>query len=343
MIINSSRKIKGERRPTLSFRRLLSLLGFLLLSFSLQAAEETLPAVFQKTTPASLQDLRAVERQIKAIIPRLSRAVVAVQIGGASGSGVVVSEDGMVLTAAHVCGETNRDVRFTFPDGSTARGKTLGMNHEIDAGMMKITNHGLWPHVEMGDLSHAGVGDWVLSLGHPGGFDPDRPLVIRLGRILLLRADALQTDCPISAGDSGGPLFDMRGKVIGIHSRISDSTAENFHVPITTFHDTWDRLAKSESWGDDKPPPRPWFGVRGVDHPKGCELVSVEEEGPAFKSGLKVGDIVRKINSQKIEDYSGLKHLVGGTKPGDALKVDLLRDEKEMTLTVKVEARPRRR
>src|SRR5947207_1690281 len=95
------------------------LLLFLLLGLVSLPGSPTddLAAVFRKTTPASVEDLKAIERQVKAILPRLSRAVVAVQIGNASGSGVVISEDGLVLTAAHVCGATNREVRFTFPDG----------------------------------------------------------------------------------------------------------------------------------------------------------------------------------------------------------------------------------
>ena len=152
----------------------------------------------------------------------------------------------------------------------------------------------------------------------------------------------LQTDCPISAGDSGGPLFDMRGKVVGIHSRISDSTAENFHIPISTYHETWERLVKGESWGDGRAAPRPWFGVRGIDHPEGCELTIIEEDAPASKAGLKAGDIVRKINNRDIKDYAALKRFVAGTKPGETLKVEILRDETELSITVKVEARPGR-
>src|SRR5438876_4038480 len=113
---------------------LLLLLAFAPLNLN---ASDELPAVFHKPSPASVEDLKAIERHLKAIITRLSRAVVAVQVGGATGSGVVVSEDGSVLTAGHVCGNTNREVRFTFPDGSTARGKTLGLNNDMDAGMMK--------------------------------------------------------------------------------------------------------------------------------------------------------------------------------------------------------------
>jgi len=305
-------------------------------------AADDLPPVFGKPAPASVADLKAIEQQVKAALPRLSRAVVAVQIGGASGSGVVISEDGLVLTAAHVCGATNRDVRFTFPDGSTARGKTLGLNNDTDAGMMRITTPGRWPHVDVGDLHQSHLGDWVVSLGHPGGFDPDRSLVVRLGRIIRLSPEMVQSDCPISAGDSGGPLFDMRGKVIGIHSRISDSTTENFHVPITTFLDTWDRLVKGESWGDERPA-RPWFGVRGADHPDGCELLSVEEDSPAFKAGLKAGDILQKINNRAVQDYTMLKRLVAESKPGDVLKTEIQRDEKTLSLNVKIEARTGRR
>ena len=317
---------------------------FLLACFNGAAsAADEFAAVLHKTNPSSLDDLKAIERQVKSIIPRLSRAVVAVQIGNASGSGVVVSEDGLVLTAAHVCGATNRDVRFTFSDGSTARGKTLGLNHEMDAGMMKITSPGAWPHVEIGELERAHPGDWVLSLGHPGGFDPERSLVVRLGRIITLHTDMLQSDCAISAGDSGGPLFDMTGKVIGINSRISDSMAENFHVPITTFRETWDRLLKSESWGEEALPVRPWFGVRGLDDSSGCKILAVEEEGPAGKAGLKVGDVVRKINARTVTDYATLKRMVAESKPGDEFKVELQREDKDISIIVKIDARTRRR
>jgi len=179
-----------------------------------------------------MSDLKTIEAHVKDLANRVAPAVVAVRINGATGSGVVISEDGLVLTAAHVGGEPNRDVHFTFPDGRTARGKTLGMNHEMDAGLMKITDKGHWPHLDIGDLAQARLGDWVLALGHPGGFDPQRPTVLRLGRIIRLGTGWLQTDCALIGGDSGGPLIDMQGRVIGIHSRISDSVAENFHVPI---------------------------------------------------------------------------------------------------------------
>jgi len=151
------------------------------------------------------------------------------------------------VTAGHVCGAPDRDVSVTFPDGKIAHGKTLGVDLESDTGLMKITEPGPWPHVATGDLEQTKMGDWVLALGHPGGFDLKRSLVVRLGRIIRLAPDALQTDCTISPGDSGGPLFDMHGRVIGIHSYISSSPADNFHVPITAYYHSWTMLVKSKT------------------------------------------------------------------------------------------------
>jgi serine protease Do len=208
---------------------------------------KALPAAFSKAIPASIADLKAIEEHVKVMVARVSPAVVAVEMGDGSGSGVVITADGLIVTAGHVCGGPNRDVSFTFPDGKIAHGKTLGVDLESDTGLMKITEPGPWPHVATGDLEQAKMGDWVLALGHPGGFDLKRSLVVRLGRIIRLAPDALQTDCTISPGDSGGPLFDMHGRVIGIHSYISSSPADNFHVPITAYYNSWTMLVKSKT------------------------------------------------------------------------------------------------
>jgi serine protease Do len=210
------------------------------------ADRKALPAGFSKTIPASIANLKAMEEHVKALVKRVSPAVVAVEVGDGSGSGVVITADGLIVTAGHVCGGPNRDVSFTFPDGKIAHGKTLGVDLESDTGLMKITEPGPWPHVATGELEQAKLGNWVLALGHPGGFDLKRSLVARLGRIIRLAPESLQTDCPISPGDSGGPLFDMYGRVIGIHSYISSSPADNFHVPITAYYDSWAMLVKSK-------------------------------------------------------------------------------------------------
>jgi serine protease Do len=151
----------------------------------------------------------------------------------------------------------------------------------------------------------------------------------------------MQTDCTLMAGDSGGPVFDMHGRVVGIHSRISDAVTENYHVPINVFLENWARLARGDSWGRDATP-RPWLGTRGIDHLKGCELERVAEDGPAYKAGVRVGDIVLRIGGEKVASVADYSARVRATKPGDALTMTILRGEVELTFSMKVENRPRR-
>ncbi len=205
-----------------------------------------LPPAFAKSVPGTLADLRAMEQHVKGLLPQLSPAVVEVEVGNSSGSGVVISADGLVLTAGHVCGRPGHQAQLVFPGGKRANGKTLGAERDNDTGLIRITDPGPWPHVAVGEKEPVQVGDWVLALGHPGGFDATRSLVVRLGRVIQLEPDALQTDCTISPGDSGGPLFDMHGRVVGIHSYISTSMAENYHVPISQYYEAWESLAKGE-------------------------------------------------------------------------------------------------
>jgi serine protease Do len=304
-----------------------------------QAGERTeLPPAFQKPVPESIADLKAMEERLTSLIARVAPAVVGVSVGGATGSGVVISTNGLVLTAAHVCREPGRSVRFEFPDGTTARGRTLGTDHGMDAGMMLITDKGNWPSVPIGGAEDIAVGDWVLGLGHPGGFDSDRPPVARIGRVIRIRNDGLQTDCTLTAGDSGGPLFDMHGRVIGIHSRISESTAENYHVPIRSYWTTWERLVRGDNWGAERPS-RAWVGVGGADHPEGCLVESVAEDGPASKAGLSVGDIVRTVNGRPVRGFDDFRRLIAETAPGDKIEFEVQRDGESRSLIVEVGSR----
>ena len=294
------------------------------------------PPVFNKGAPASIDEFRVMERHVEVLVQRVSPAVVSVLVNNSGGSGVVISADGLVLTAAHVCGAPNRTVHFTFPDGRKAEGKTLGTNHEMDSGLMQITDGGPWPYVEMGKTADPAVGDWVLALGHPGGFNPERSVVARLGRIIRT-AGLLQSDCTLMSGDSGGPLFNMRGEVIAIHSRISDSTADNYHVPLQTYVETWDRLAKGEDWGGERRGPPSTIGVKGVDDPEGCRLERINEDGPGFRAGLKPGDIVLRISGERIPDAQSFGYWVRKAKPGDDIWLLVKRDDEEITVKVRTE------
>ena len=203
--------------------------------------------------PKSLDDLRALEDRVRAVVAKVSSATVGVRVGSNSGSGVIVSEDGLVLTAGHVVGKPGQEVVFLFADGKTAKGKTLGLYGNADAGMMRITDEGKWPYLPRGQSRDLHVGTWCLALGHPLGYVKDRPPVVRLGRILRLSDNVIQTDCALVGGDSGGPLFDLEGRIIGIHSRIGMAMDINIHVPIDVFVDNWERLLKGEQWQDSVP------------------------------------------------------------------------------------------
>jgi len=298
--------------------------------------------VFTKDVPTTLADLRTMEQHVKDLAARLSPAVVAVEANNGSGSGVVISADGLVLTAGHVCGWSDRAVRLTFHHGKTARGKTLGVNLETDTGLMKITDRGHWPYAEMGDLRQANVGDWVLALGHPGGFELRRSLVVRLGRIIRMDSEALQTDCTISPGDSGGPLFDMHGRIIGIHDAISSSLAENFHVAVSAYYDDWDMLVKTSQRDAQAKMPRAYVGAQGADDAGGCRLTAVDEDSPASKAGLKVGDVVLKVDGREVKVYASFLRWVTEAEPGETLSLEIKRGDQLLSLEVKVEAPPHR-
>ncbi len=298
-------------------------------------------AVLDKRYPENAADLRTLEGQVKKVLEAGRKATVAVTLGGAAGSGVIVSPDGIVLTAGHVVGEPGRRVTFFFADGKRARGVSLGMNESIDSGMMKITDPGPWPYAELAEADATKVGDWVLAIGQPNGFFKDRAPPVRLGRVLYQSDEVINTDCTLVGGDSGGPLFNLRGQVIGIHSRIGARLTANMHVPISTYHVTWDRLADSEAWGGrrrrgrDMPTEgRPLLGVAGNPAGNGCTITQVFPGLPAERAGVKVGDLVQKFNDEKIESFADLSRLVLTKRPRDKVKLQLVRDGEELEIEV---------
>ncbi|MBN1588049.1 MAG: trypsin-like peptidase domain-containing protein [Pirellulales bacterium] len=207
------------------------------------------------SVPKDLQALRAIETKFKKVAAESIKSVVGIEIrdtrGRSSrGSGVIVSRDGLILTAGHVAKRPGTKATFTMPDGKTYKGVSLGIHSSADAGMMKITDKGKWPCVKLAPKDETRVGDWCVAIGHPLGYKAGRPPVVRMGRVLRVEARAVQTDCPLIVGDSGGPLFNLDGKVIGINSRIGSPMSMNYHVPIDIFHDHWDRLKKGEVWVD---------------------------------------------------------------------------------------------
>jgi len=315
---------------------------------SLAAAEpekttsERLDELLSGDSPESIDDLGALEKRFREIATRVIPCTVGVRVGGAAGSGVIVSKDGYVLTAGHVSGRAGRDVTLIFQNGKTVRGKTLGANYAIDSGLIKITEDGEYPFVQMGKSESLEDGQWCMATGHPGGFQKGRTSPVRVGRILRNRRNALTTDCVLVGGDSGGPLFNMKGEVIGINSRIGQSFASNIHVPIDTYHDTWERLNKGEMWGRElggNTPRRggPYLGVTSDPDANDCKILRVMPNTPAAKAGIRPGDVVIKLGDDEIKTFQQMAQKIGQKKPGDKVKLTIRRGEEgEETVELEV-------
>ncbi len=307
--------------------------GFQKASAAEMANAAVLERIFAGEAPKSVGDLKAMQDHLQKLSEKIIPCTVGVRVGPAQGSGVIISKDGYVLTAAHVVGKPNIDVTFVLPDGSTVKGKTLGMNRTIDAGLMKITEEREWPFVEMGISAELKAGQWCVATGHPGGYEKGRTPVVRFGRVLQNHDTVIMTDCTLVGGDSGGPLFDMQGRVIGINSRIAGPLNANMHVPVNTFRDTWDRLAKAEAWGS-MAGNSPYLGVKGELDSEDPRISEVYPGTPAEKAGLKQGDLVLKFDGQDITTFKQLSSLVGDKAPGDKVKLQIKRGEETLDIEV---------
>jgi serine protease Do len=294
------------------------------------------PTALEKAAPETLDDARAIQQRVKEVLKKVTPSVVGVQVGAAQGSGVII-RDKYVLTAGHVSGKPGRDCTLILPDGKSIKGKTLGQNVGMDSGLIEITEEGKWPSVETGDSAKMQKGQWVLALGHPGGYRTGRAPVVRLGRVLIVGNSTLRTDCTLVGGDSGGPLFDMDGKVVGIHSSIGNQINWNNHVPVNTFVETWERLAKAESWGGfSLSRDAAHLGVTVEKGDKGLKITELTEGSPAEKSGFKTADVITKFDGKPVADTDELRQLMSNKKPGDEVEVEFLRGEEPMKLKVKL-------
>lgn len=306
----------------------------------LKPLTEKLPAPFYKKVPESVEELKAIQEHVDRVAEKVTPSVVSVRVGASFGSGVIVSKDGYVLTAGHVSGTANRDVVVYFPTGKTAKGKTLGGNHGIDSGLIKISEAGDYPVAEMGDSSEMKPGHWCMVIAHPGGYKKGRAPVVRLGRMLNGNDRTLTTDCALVGGDSGGPLFDMHGRVIGINSRIGQAMTQNMHVPVNPFRESWDRLAKGEVFGGKLGAgivkSGPYIGVQTTPNVEGCVIMAVTPGSPAEKAGLKANDVIRKFDGKDVASATELPKLVQARKAGDMVVLEVLRGDERIMLKIEI-------
>lgn len=316
------------------------LLACLLVSHA--GAELRRPTVNDKKAPEGRPDLEVIQKHLLETLPASRKATVCIDLGEGSGSGVVISPDGLILTAAHVTGGVGKEFTVIFEDGRKVKAESLGLVASSDCAMAKITEEGTWPHVEVDREDSSKLGDWVYSLGHSGGFDKERGVVVRLGRLVQVKDDTVQSDCSLIGGDSGGPLFDLTGKLIGIHSRVDGSLQVNMHVPVREFLKNWDGMLKSEFIGEGPFAKKPekgkgFLGVGTEPRPEGgLNVDKVGRESPAEKAGLKKGDVLLKMDGIELTTKEQFQDLLKEKAPDDRVALELLREGKTETLTLRL-------
>ena len=305
-------------------------------------ADDEWAAINDKKAPVDRKDLDAIQAMLTKALPKAREATVCIQLGEGSGSGVIVSEDGLVLTAAHVAGGTGKPLDVVLDDGRKLKAETLGLDASVDCAMVRILDKGSYPHVEVDREHSAKLGDWVFSLGHSGGYDKERGSVARIGRIVRVADSTIQSDCTLIGGDSGGPLFDLRGRLIGIHSRVGANLQQNMHVPMKEFIRCWDAMLKGEWVAEGEFAKKPekgkgFLGFASETAPDGgLRVVKVGRESPAEKGGIKAGDMISKLNGKPLKTREELQEMMKELCAGDKVTFDLLRDGKPETITFRL-------
>jgi len=359
--------------------------------------------------PKSVAQLRAMQAHVREISDRVKESTVNINMGLGQGTGVLVSSDGIILTAAHVIERPHKVALITFSDGSQARARTLGVETGKDSGMLKIfeviesseevestelketdgengesdeieseeedpeeedpeeedpeeedpealrlnndddedeeeidvvaaafeeNDLPFFPYLDLGVSQGLKDGQWVIAVGHPGGLDEKRGMVVRVGRIINQRSTAIRTDCTLVGGDSGGPLVDMDGNLIAIHSRIGSRLQDNLHVPVDVFSDTWDMLTRGYKIGES--------GSLGVTISLRSTLVSdVIEKGPAARAGVQVGDIITAVGESAVSDRRDIGKALSDRYPYEKITLTVRRGSNEVELEVMLgESRP---
>ena len=292
--------------------------------------------LFNGEVPKTVEELKYMETHFAEIADKVKEATVNIQIGQSQGSGVVVSSDGYILTAAHVIGVPNNEATITFLNAEgeqqQVKAETLGSETGIDSGMLKIKDDSEdFPYLDIAISEELKEGQWVMAVGHPGGIDKARGMVVRIGRIIYATKRVIKTDCTLVGGDSGGPLIDMNGDVIGIHSRIGSKLVDNLHVPADVYAENWDLLAKGIIIDG-----RPSLGFRVVDDSN--EIESVHPQGAADLAGVEKGDVLVKIGSLEVEDKEDIVNAIERLKlrPNVVTEIVVLREGEEETIELKV-------
>lgn len=268
------------------------------------------------------------------------------------GSGFIVSADGYVLTNAHVVDGAD-EVQVKLTDKREFKAKVIGADKRTDVALLKIEATGL-PVVKLGDPERLKVGEWVVAIGAPFGFDNSvtAGIVSAKGRALPQEnyVPFIQTDVAINPGNSGGPLFNMRGEVVGMNSQIYSRSGGymgvSFAIPIDVAMQVQSQLRSGGKVSRGR------LGVAiqdvtrelaesfGLSKPQGALVASVEKDAPAAKGGIEAGDIILKFDGKPVAQSSDLPRMVGATKPGTRVPVQVWRKGATRDLSVPVGEMP---
>lgn len=306
---------------------------------------ESRPYFNDLKAPETVEDLQKIQAGMQEILPRIRAATVCLQVGDGSGSGVIVSPEGLVLTAAHVTGGVGKEVTVVLEDGTELKGESLGLHSETDAAMLQLQGEGPFPYVEIDREDGTRLGDWVIALGHSGGFDQARGVVVRLGRLVRVAENTEQSDCILIGGDSGGPLFDFSGKVIAIHSRVGKSKEESMHVPLRTFLAHWEEMLNQAFIGEGPFAQKAvkgsgFLGLGTEDSAEGLRVNKVLEESTAARLGLMVGDVIVSLNEEEVPDRERLRELLAELAADEKVSIRWRRGGEDMTGEARLGKRP---
>jgi len=264
----------------------------------------------------------------------------------ALGSGFIIDEKGIVVTNNHVI-EGADDIIVRVDGDKEYKAKVIGADPLSDIAILKLDSNEKFKPVKFGDSDKARIGDWVIAIGNPFGFGGTvtSGIISARNRSLGLSRyeDYIQTDASINSGNSGGPLFDMNGDVIGINTAIlgrSGSIGIGFSIPSNSAKIVISQLIE---FGETK---RGWLGVRiqdvtkeiaeieKLDEARGALVASVAENSPSEKAGVKAGDIILEFNGEKIKEMKELPIIVARTEVGKKVKVKIWRNKKEIIKTI---------